>query len=198
MPGVQLADERRTTRERAALEALGKLKGGQVRQVLPGRPGGCRGCAGDQPEGGGGIVRYGHQGTGRCRAGDAQAGAGAGEKTRAVGTAGQLLRGAGDFATMKEEMILVVRRETLEKLGMWHGLNFEVERYLPVPAGAGEQFLHGPAPGAETNPCAQAEIIPYVLLTCMVGRCCITCGARKAGEQRLGEQGIDRDWRPYE
>ena len=33
---------------------------------------------------------------------------------------------------MKEEMILVVRRELLERLGMFQGLCFEVDRYLPA------------------------------------------------------------------
>jgi len=39
------------------------------------------------------------------------------KKLGLLGTAGHVLRGAGDLAAMKEEMILVVRRETIEKLG---------------------------------------------------------------------------------
>ena len=35
---------------------------------------------------------------------------------------------------MKEEMVLVVRRSLLESLGMFQGLQFDVDRYLTSAA----------------------------------------------------------------
>ncbi len=87
---------------------------------------------------------------------------------------------------MKEEMILVVPRATIEKLGMWHGLNFEVERYLPVLLARGNN-LFMPRSAAETDP-AFKQIIPYVLLV-HGGKVLHYVRGKKAGEQRLVSKG---------
>ena len=87
---------------------------------------------------------------------------------------------------MKEEMILVVRRETIEKLGIWHGLNFDVDRYLPVLL-ARENNFFTPRTAAETNP-ALKQIIPYVLLV-HGGKVLHYVRGKKSGEQRLVSKG---------
>ena len=87
---------------------------------------------------------------------------------------------------MKEEMILVVRRETLEKLGMWQGLNFDVQRYLPVLL-AREHNHFMPRSAAETDPSFK-QIIPYVLIT-HGGKVLHYVRGKKSGEQRLVSKG---------
>ena len=87
---------------------------------------------------------------------------------------------------MKEEMILVVRRDTVEKLGMWQGLNFEVERYLPVLLARENNFFM-PRSAAETDP-AFKQIIPYVLLV-HGGKVLHYVRGKKSGEQRLVSKG---------
>jgi predicted NUDIX family phosphoesterase len=87
---------------------------------------------------------------------------------------------------MKEEMILVVRRATIEKLGMWHGLNFEVERYLPVLLARENNFFMARS-AAETDP-AHKQIIPYVLLV-HGGKVLHYVRGKKSGEQRLVSKG---------
>jgi predicted NUDIX family phosphoesterase len=87
---------------------------------------------------------------------------------------------------MKEEMILVVRRELLEKLGLWHGLNFDVERYLPVLLARENNFFM-PRSAAETDP-AFKQIIPYVLLV-HEGKVLHYVRGKKSGEQRLVSKG---------
>lgn len=87
---------------------------------------------------------------------------------------------------MKDEMILVVRRELLERLGNFHGLNFEVDRYLPALLSR-ENNLFLPRPRAETDPSFK-QIIPYVLLV-HEGRVLHYIRGKKAGEQRLASKG---------
>jgi predicted NUDIX family phosphoesterase len=87
---------------------------------------------------------------------------------------------------MKEEMILVVRRETIEKLGMWQGLNFEVERYLPVLLAQGNNLFMARS-AAETDPSFK-QIIPYVLLV-HGGKVLHYVRGKKTGEQRLVSKG---------
>jgi predicted NUDIX family phosphoesterase len=87
---------------------------------------------------------------------------------------------------MKEEMILVVRRETIEKLGIWHGLNFEVRRYLPVLLARENNFFMARS-AAETDP-AFKQIIPYVLLV-HGGKVLHYVRGKKSGEQRLVSKG---------
>jgi predicted NUDIX family phosphoesterase len=87
---------------------------------------------------------------------------------------------------MKDEMILVVRRSLLESLGMFQGLCFEVERYLPAMLDRANNFFTPRAP-AETNPDLK-QIIPYVLLV-HEGRVLHYVRGKKAGEQRLVAKG---------
>lgn len=87
---------------------------------------------------------------------------------------------------MKDEMILVVRRSLLESLGMFQGLCFDVDRYLPALLDRTNNFFT-PRPPAETNP-ELKQIIPYVLLV-HEGRVLHYVRGRKAGEQRLVAKG---------
>jgi len=87
---------------------------------------------------------------------------------------------------MKEEMILVVRRETVEKLGMWQGLNFDVARYLPVLLARENNFFKARS-AAETDPTFK-QIIPYVLLV-HGGKVLHYVRGKKSGEQRLVSKG---------
>lgn len=83
-------------------------------------------------------------------------------------------------------MILVVRRSLLESLGMFQGLCFEVDRYLPALLDRANNFFTPRAP-AETNPDLK-QIIPYVLLV-HEGRVLHYVRGKKAGEQRLVAKG---------
>jgi predicted NUDIX family phosphoesterase len=87
---------------------------------------------------------------------------------------------------MTDEMILVVRRSLLEQLGMFQGLAFDVQRYLPALL-ARENNFFTPRPAAETNP-ELKQIIPYVLLV-HNGRVLHYVRGKKAGEQRLVAKG---------
>lgn len=87
---------------------------------------------------------------------------------------------------MKEEMILVVRRETIEKIGMWHGLNFDVARYLPVLLSRENNFFLARS-AAETDP-GFKQIIPYALLV-HGGKVLHYVRGKKSGEQRLVSKG---------
>lgn len=82
----------------------------------------------------------------------------------------------------KEEMVLVIRRALLDKLGSFHGLNFDVARYLP-PILARENNSFMPRSAAE-NDSNFKQIIPYVLLT-HHGKVLQYIRGKKAGEQRL-------------
>lgn len=85
-----------------------------------------------------------------------------------------------------EEMILVVRRALLEQLGMFQGLCFEVDRYLPALLSRENNFFMR-RPEAEEDPSFK-QIIPYVLLT-QEGRVLHYVRGKKAGEQRLVAKG---------
>ena len=87
---------------------------------------------------------------------------------------------------MKEEMILVVRRALLEKLGIFHGLNFDVQKYLPALLARENNFFM-PRSQAENDPTFK-QIIPYVLLA-HDGRVLHYVRGKKAGEQRLVSKG---------
>ncbi len=87
---------------------------------------------------------------------------------------------------MKEENILVVRRSLLEKIGIFQGLCFDVERYLPTFL-ARENNFFTPRAAAETNP-ELKQIIPYVLLV-HSDRVFHYVRGKKAGEQRLVAKG---------
>jgi predicted NUDIX family phosphoesterase len=92
----------------------------------------------------------------------------------------------GDGAAMKEEMILVVRRELFDRLGAFQGLSFDVERYLPALLDRAHNFFTPRGP-AETNP-ALKQLIPYVLLV-HEDRVLHYVRGKKAGEQRLVAKG---------
>ena len=87
---------------------------------------------------------------------------------------------------MKEEMILVVRRSLFDQLGTFQGLDFDVERKLPVLLERANNFFT-PRAAAETNP-ELKQIIPYVLLV-HEGRVLHYVRGKKAGEQRLVAKG---------
>jgi len=83
-------------------------------------------------------------------------------------------------------MILVVRRELLENLGVFHGLNFEVGRYLPALLSRENNFFVERS-RAERD-ASFKQIIPYALLV-HEGRVLHYVRGKKAGEQRLAAKG---------
>jgi predicted NUDIX family phosphoesterase len=87
---------------------------------------------------------------------------------------------------MKEEMVLVVRRSLLESLGMFQGLQFEVDRYLPAML-ARENNFFAPRSSAETDPTLK-QIIPYTILS-SAGKVLRYKRGKKSGEQRLVAKG---------
>ena len=82
----------------------------------------------------------------------------------------------------KEEQILVVERKVVEDVGMFHGLAFDVERYLSkifvpnVP-----RFMAGSK--AEKDPSFK-QIIPYVIMACD-GKYLNYVRGTRTGEARL-------------
>lgn len=86
----------------------------------------------------------------------------------------------------KEEMVLVVRRSLLEELGMFQGLNFDMEKYLPALLARENNFFMQRSL-AEQDPNFK-QIIPYVLLV-HNGRVLHYVRGKKAGEQRLVSKG---------
>src|SRR5215216_4528766 len=87
---------------------------------------------------------------------------------------------------MKDENILVVRRSLLEGLGMFQGLCFDVDRYVPSLMDR-KNFFFTPRAPAETNP-ELKQIIPYVLLV-HGERIFHYVRGKKSGEQRLVAKG---------
>jgi predicted NUDIX family phosphoesterase len=83
---------------------------------------------------------------------------------------------------MKEEMVMVVRRSLIEAIGIFQGLSFEVDRYLPAMLSRQNNFF-APRSSAETDPSLK-QIIPYALLTSQ-GRVLRYKRGKKSGEQRL-------------
>jgi predicted NUDIX family phosphoesterase len=88
--------------------------------------------------------------------------------------------------SQKEEMILVVRRSLLEGIGIFHGLNFEVKKYLPAMLARENNFFMPRSQAEEDS--AFKQIIPYVLLV-HEGRVLHYVRGKKAGEQRLVAKG---------
>ena len=81
-----------------------------------------------------------------------------------------------------EEQVLVFERKIFEQLGTFHGLQFDVDRYLT------ELFTPGvlrfmPRSQAEKDP-NYKQLIPYVLITCNGSYLSYVRGKR-AGEKRL-------------
>ncbi len=84
-----------------------------------------------------------------------------------------------------EENVLVIPRPLFDQLGAFHGLNFDVEKYLPAMlARANNHFM--PRSRAETDP-GFKQLIPYVLLV-HGGRVLSYVRGKKAGEQRLASK----------
>lgn len=82
----------------------------------------------------------------------------------------------------QEEQILVVERKIFQAVGTFHGLNFDVERYLDKLFTAGvPRFM--PRSQAENDP-AYKQLIPYVIMTCD-GRYLTYVRGKRAGETRL-------------
>lgn len=82
----------------------------------------------------------------------------------------------------QDEQVLVVERSIFEEVGAFHGLTFDVERYLSrLFAPGGPRFL--PRPLAEKDP-THKQLIPYVLMCCD-GKYLSYVRGRRAGETRL-------------
>lgn len=82
----------------------------------------------------------------------------------------------------QEEQVLVVERKVVEQVGMFHGLQFDVDRYLD------KLFLTGvprfmPRSQAEKDP-THKQLIPYVIMT-HEGKYLNYVRGRRAGETRL-------------
>jgi predicted NUDIX family phosphoesterase len=87
---------------------------------------------------------------------------------------------------MKEEMVLVVRRSLLESLGMFQGLQFEVDRYLTALLNRENNFFAARS-SAEIDPSLK-QIIPYAILV-SEGKVLRYKRGKKSGEQRLVAKG---------
>jgi predicted NUDIX family phosphoesterase len=87
---------------------------------------------------------------------------------------------------MEEEMVLVIRRSLLESLGLFQGLQFQVDRYLAAML-ARENNFFAPRSSAETDPTLK-QIIPYALLVSS-GKVLRYKRGKKSGEQRLVAKG---------
>jgi predicted NUDIX family phosphoesterase len=81
-----------------------------------------------------------------------------------------------------EEQVLVVERAVVESVGMFHGLVFDVEKYLDRLFAPGVlRFM--PRPLAEKDPNFK-QLIPYVLISCN-GKYLSYVRGKRAGETRL-------------
>lgn len=81
-----------------------------------------------------------------------------------------------------EEEVLVVERRVVEQAGMFQGLSFDIDRYLPRLLAPGvPRFMLRSA--AETNPSFK-QLIPYVIMTFEGDVLCYVRGST-AGEKRL-------------
>jgi predicted NUDIX family phosphoesterase len=83
---------------------------------------------------------------------------------------------------MAEERVLVVERKTVEDVGTFHGLNFNVDAYLSALFAPGAaRFI--PRSAAENDP-GYKQLIPYVIMT-HDGRYLTYVRGKRAGETRL-------------
>jgi predicted NUDIX family phosphoesterase len=87
---------------------------------------------------------------------------------------------------MKEEMVLVVRRSLLESLGIFQGLEFDIDRYLARILSREHNFF-APRSSAESDPSLK-QIIPYAILV-SEGRVLRYKRGKRSGEQRLVAKG---------
>ena len=81
-----------------------------------------------------------------------------------------------------EEQVLVVKRKVVAELGLFHGLQFDVERYLQALF-APNTLSFMPRSQAEKNP-DYKQLIPYVLMACD-GKYLSYVRGKRAGEKRL-------------
>lgn len=82
----------------------------------------------------------------------------------------------------QEEQVLVIKREILDQLGTFHGLMFDVQRYLDKIFAPGVcTFM--PRPLAEKDPSFK-QLIPYVIMCCD-GKILNYVRGKRAGETRL-------------
>jgi predicted NUDIX family phosphoesterase len=84
------------------------------------------------------------------------------------------------------ENVLVVRRELLDQLGNFQGLNFEPQKYLDSFLSRGNNFFLQRRQ-AETDP-VYKQIIPYALIA-FENKLAYYVRGKKAGEQRLVAKG---------
>jgi predicted NUDIX family phosphoesterase len=81
-----------------------------------------------------------------------------------------------------EEQVLVIERKVFEKVGLFNGLAFDVNRYLDKIFAPGvPRFL--PRSQAEKDP-SYKQLIPYVIMTCD-GKYLTYIRGKRAGETRL-------------
>src|ERR1700760_3953893 len=85
-----------------------------------------------------------------------------------------------------DENILVIKRELFDRLGDFHGFNFDVAPYLKAILSRGNNFFL-PRAKAETDP-THKQIIPYVLIA-HANKVLHYVRGKKAGEQRLVAKG---------
>ena len=85
-----------------------------------------------------------------------------------------------------DENILVIKRSLFDKLGSFHGLNFEPQKYLEAILSRGNNFFLQRAQ-AENDP-THKQIIPYVILA-FENKVLYYVRGKKAGEQRLVAKG---------
>jgi predicted NUDIX family phosphoesterase len=83
---------------------------------------------------------------------------------------------------MAEEQVLVIERKVLEQVGMFQGLNFDIEQYLKKIFVPGVPRFMSRAQ-AEKNP-SYKQLIPYVIMTCD-GKILTYVRGKRAGETRL-------------
>jgi len=82
----------------------------------------------------------------------------------------------------REEQVLVIETKILEQVGAFHGLAFDLERYLPALFAPGApRFM--PRSLAESDP-SYKQIIPYVIMT-HNGKYLSYVRGKRAGETRL-------------
>jgi predicted NUDIX family phosphoesterase len=82
----------------------------------------------------------------------------------------------------QEEQVLVVERGVVEEVGMFHGLVFDVDRYLDKIFVPGvPRFM--PRSAMETDPSFK-QLIPYVIMSCD-GKYLNYVRGKRAGETRL-------------
>ncbi len=82
----------------------------------------------------------------------------------------------------QEDQILVIERKVFDEIGDFHGLTFDVDRYLDkIFANGVPRFM--PRSAAEKNP-DYKQLIPYVIMSCE-GKYLSYVRGKRAGEKRL-------------